>query len=99
MLHAMTPPEIQKSLEPLPGWSTKEVCIWKEFRFKTYMDGIRFVEAVALEAEALDHHPDLLVRFADVTVFLSTHSVNGITYRDFDLAARAEKAYLPFIEA
>jgi 4a-hydroxytetrahydrobiopterin dehydratase len=95
MIVAMTPPEIAEALKPLPGWAYQEGCILKEFRFHSYMDGIRFVEAVAVEAEAVDHHPDLLVKFASVTVFLATHSANGLTYKDFDLAARVEKAYLP----
>ena len=50
------------------------------------MDGIRFVEMVAIDAEARDHHPDLLVRHDDVTAFLCTHSVGGITFRDLESA-------------
>lgn len=93
MPKAMNLAEVEESLKALPGWSAKDRCIVKDFRFGSYMDGIRFVEAVAIEAEAMDHHPDLLVRFADVTAFLFTHSVDGLTYRDFDLAARVDKAY------
>lgn len=93
---AMTPPEVEDALKSHPGWSAKDRCIVKEFRFGSYMDGIRFVEAVAIEAEALDHHPDLLVRFADVTAFLSTHSADGLTFRDFDLATRVDRAFEAF---
>jgi 4a-hydroxytetrahydrobiopterin dehydratase len=93
MTKAMLPTEIEEALKDVPGWAAKDGCILKKFIFATYMDGIRFVEAVAIEAEALDHHPDILVRYADVTVFLSTHSANGLTYKDFDLASRVEKAF------
>lgn len=96
MPSAMTLPEIEQALKPLPGWVSKDGCIIKEYGFSNYMDGIRFVEALAIEAEALDHHPDILVKYARVTVFLATHSVNGLTFKDFDLAARSEKAYEPF---
>jgi 4a-hydroxytetrahydrobiopterin dehydratase len=93
MTKAMIPTEVEDALKAVPGWALQDGCIVKRFAFATYMDGIRFVEAVAIEAEALDHHPDLLVRYADVTAFLSTHSCNGLTFRDFDLAARVDKAY------
>ena len=96
MPKAMTPAEAEVALQALSGWAAKDNCILKEFRFGSYLDGIRFVEAVAVEAEAMDHHPDLLVRFADVTVFLSTHSAGGLTFRDFDLAARVEKVFASF---
>jgi len=78
--------EIRRALVTLPGWQHEGKSLLRRFRFARYMDGIRFVEAVAVEAEAEDHHPDLLVRFSDVTVFLSTHSQDGITERDLRLA-------------
>lgn len=82
----LTEPEIARSLRDLPGWAFKEESLIKRFSFKSYMDGIRFVEMVAIDSEARDHHPDLLVRHDDVTVFLSTHSAEGVTLRDFDSA-------------
>ena len=93
---AMIPIEVEEALKAIPGWTANDGCLIKKFPFTTYMDGIRFVEAVAIEAEAMDHHPDLLVRYADVTVFLSTHSANGLTYKDFDLASRVDKAFGEF---
>jgi 4a-hydroxytetrahydrobiopterin dehydratase len=78
--------EIAEALKTLPGWSREKGALVCRFAFKSYMDGIRFVEAVAVEAEARDHHPDLLVRYGDVTVFLSTHSAGGITAKDVDSA-------------
>ena len=82
----MTDFEIARSLPGLPGWARKEQSLVKRFSFKSYMDGIRFVEMVAVDAEARDHHPDLLVRHDDVTAFLSTHSAGGVTFRDLDAA-------------
>ena len=62
----LTESEIRDALESLPGWTTKDGRLVKRLPFTTYMDGIRFVEAVAIDAEAQDHHPDLLVRYRDV---------------------------------
>lgn len=82
----MTDSEIDRSLPELPGWACKEQSLVKRFSFKTYMDGIRFVEMVAVDAEAKDHHPDLLVKYGEVTAFLSTHSAGGVTFRDVESA-------------
>ena len=52
----------------------------------TFMDGIRLVDAVAVEAERLDHHPDIDVRWTTITFRLWTHVADGVTRRDFRLA-------------
>jgi 4a-hydroxytetrahydrobiopterin dehydratase len=44
------------------------------------------VNAVARIAQREDHHPDILVRFREVTLRWSTHSAGGITDRDRELA-------------
>ncbi|HBJ82563.1 MAG TPA: 4a-hydroxytetrahydrobiopterin dehydratase, partial [Verrucomicrobiales bacterium] len=41
---------------------------------------------VAQEAEALNHHPNLLVGWRQVTVRLTTHSAGGLTGLDVTLA-------------
>jgi len=86
----LTEAEIQEALITLPGWSYREGSLVKRFPFRAYMDGIRFVETIAVDSEARDHHPDLLVRYSDVTVFLSTHSAAGITARDLESARAAD---------
>ena len=78
--------EIAEALTTLQRWKLEKGAFVRRFAFKSYMDGIRFVEALAVDAEARDHHPDLLVRYGDVTVFLSTHSSGGVTLRDVESA-------------
>jgi 4a-hydroxytetrahydrobiopterin dehydratase len=91
MVQALTDAQIQKALATLPGWRQESKCLMKKFPFGTYMDGIRFVETVAIDAESRDHHPDLLVRYGDITVFLTTHSAEGITEKDVDSARSVER--------
>lgn len=86
----LTDKEIQEILATLAGWSYRDASLVKRFPTARYMDGIRFVEALAVDAEARDHHPDLLVRYGDVTVFLSTHSEGGVTRHDADAASAVE---------
>ena len=86
----LTPEEIQDALAQLPGWSREDDAIIKTFRFNAYMDGVSFVNRVAIAAEAADHHPDIALGFRKVTVTLTTHSAKGITQKDFALAAEME---------
>jgi len=41
---------------------------------------------VGLAAEKADHHPDIDIRWNNVTLTLSTHSEGGLTAKDLDLA-------------
>lgn len=77
---------IQHSLARLPGWEVAGKELVREFKFTSYLAGVEFVQQVAHMAEALNHHPDLLVRWRKVEVRLSTHSAGGLTGLDFELA-------------
>ncbi len=91
MTRAMIESEIVKELASMAGWRFENGAISRRFSFNRYMTGIEFVEAVAAEAEAEDHHPDMLVRYADVTVFCATHSKGGVTEKDFALARAVDR--------
>lgn len=56
-----------------------------------FLTGIRIVEAVAVVAEELDHHPDVDIRWRKLTFTLSTHSQGGVTGRDVELAGRIDE--------
>jgi len=43
---------------------------------------------VAIEAEEMNHHPDMDIRWRTVTFTLSTHSAGGVTQLDIELAHR-----------
>lgn len=86
----MTVTQIRRALSALPGWTFSRGAIRRKYDFKTFLDGIRFVVAVADLAEAMDHHPDLDIRYRTIRVALSTHDAGGITDKDFALAGRIE---------
>ena len=53
---------------------------------------ISFVNAVGLEAEKMDHHPDILMfAWSKVKITISTHSAGGVTDKDFSLAHKIEE--------
>ena len=85
--------EIETKLKSLPGWNFKNKAISKLFRFKEFMDGIRFVGKIAEAAEAVDHHPDININYTRITFTCTTHSEGGVTEKDFALANAIEKAF------
>jgi 4a-hydroxytetrahydrobiopterin dehydratase len=85
--------EIADRLKSLSGWQYKDNAISKLYRFKQFMDGIRFIDRVAEMAEAADHHPDILVNYTRVTFACTTHSEGGVTVKDFALSEKIEKAF------
>jgi 4a-hydroxytetrahydrobiopterin dehydratase len=85
--------EIQRSLGGLPGWARRGAALAKTFTFPRFADGIAFVDKVAGMADAMDHHPDIDIRYTRVTFTLSTHSAGGVTQLDLDLAGQIEAAH------
>jgi 4a-hydroxytetrahydrobiopterin dehydratase len=88
----LTDAEIAQRLKGLKGWERTGRAIRKSFSFGTFAEGIGFVDRVAAQADALDHHPDIDIRYTTITMELSTHSAGGLTAKDFELAERIERA-------
>jgi 4a-hydroxytetrahydrobiopterin dehydratase len=85
--------EIEQRLAALPGWEFKDNAIGKLYRFKEFMDGIKFLNRVAEMAEAADHHPDVKINYTRVTFTCSTHDQGSVTAKDFKLASEIEAAF------
>lgn len=69
------------------GWVLDEeaVALTRTYRFPSFPAAIRFVQYVAELAELAQHHPDIDIRYNQVTLALSTHDAGGITDKDFAL--------------
>ena len=87
--------EIEARLRQVDGWTVEEeqghLRLAKAFKFKGFMPGVELVNRIAPVAEAEKHHPDLLVSYGSVTVWLTTHAAGGITQNDFILAAKIDR--------
>ena len=81
--------EIDARLAELgPAWRREGDALVGERECADFAAAIALVNAIAVEAERADHHPDLLVHaYRRLRITLSTHSAGGITARDFALAA------------
>ena len=49
---------------------------------------LRAVDEIAVVAEAMNHHPDLDIRWRTLRVVLSTHDAGGVTQLDIEMAHR-----------
>ncbi len=95
MATALNGEEIARRLQSLSGWELAGGEIRKTYNFKNYYETMAFVNAVAWVAHAADHHPDLQVGFNKCTVRFSTHSVGGLSEKDFASAAKVDALLSP----
>jgi 4a-hydroxytetrahydrobiopterin dehydratase len=79
--------EIHESLQRIAGWTVADGKLHKEYRFKDFIHAFGFMSTAALAIEKMNHHPEWLNVYSRVVVDLTTHDVNGISSRDFELAA------------
>ena len=73
-------------------WRADQGAAAAEFRTGSFAAGVRFVDAIGEIADAVNHHPDVDLRYAAVTVRTSSHDVGGLSARDLDLARRISDA-------
>ena len=83
---------LKAALGALPGWMGTSKAIKRQYTFPTFADAITFSTRLAFDAEAADHHPDLLISHRRVTVTWSTHSAGGVTKKDITGAKASDAA-------
>jgi len=88
----LTEDQIAEKLGRISGWSKQGNLIIRNYKFENFRVAMQFVNRVAEEAEALNHHPDILIHgWNNVRLSLQTHSVGGLTEKDFMLAERIDQ--------
>lgn len=85
------PQQISKYLGQVRGWGAREEKICKSFKFKNFVEAMKFVNRMAEIAEGEGHHPDFFVHYNQVDVTIWTHAVGGLTENDFILAAKIDQ--------
>lgn len=83
--------EVRSALGTRPGWSGDTTGIIRTVSLPSFPEAIAVVNRVAGVAEELDHHPDIDIRWRNLTFRCATHSAGGVTARDLDLAARIDE--------
>ena len=87
----LTADQVAAALRELPDWTGDTNAIRRTVICPTFRDAVRLIDDVADVAEELDHHPDIDLRYRDVTFVSSTHSSGGVTAYDVELARRIDR--------
>jgi 4a-hydroxytetrahydrobiopterin dehydratase len=88
--------QIKLNLQAVPNWSKRAQTILRTFKFKGFLQGIDFVNRVARKAQKMNHHPNIDIRFNQVTLTLTTHDEGGITEKDFSIAKQCDEVFSKF---
>jgi len=62
------------------------------FRTDAFTTGVDLVVEIGRLAEAMQHHPDIDLRYSTVVARLSTHDVGGLSELDVELARKISAA-------
>lgn len=92
MASLLSEDEIRDFLSNHKAWKRDGDEITRIFEFEDFNAALGFVTRVGLKAERLFHHPDIDIRWNEVTLTLSTHSEGGITGMDTELAKFCDQA-------
>jgi 4a-hydroxytetrahydrobiopterin dehydratase len=91
MEKTISPEDARARLGSLEGWELGGNAIRRQFTFANFPEAVSFVVRLGFAAEAVDHHPDILINYKRVTLTYSTHSAGGLTEKDFAGAEEATK--------
>ena len=89
----LTDSEIQKQLTLVKGWKLENRKLHRAFECKDFVAAFGKMTQVALVAESMNHHPEWFNVWNKVVIDLATHSVQGISTLDFQLAARISEIF------
>ncbi|WP_344801332.1 4a-hydroxytetrahydrobiopterin dehydratase [Microlunatus ginsengisoli] len=96
MADVLSSDDIATRLKDLPAWSAADAdgnsALTATFEFNDFADALDFVNQVGHEAEQMNHHPDIDIRWNKVTLIQSSHSAGGVTVADFELVHRIAAA-------
>ena len=87
---------VMAGLAPLQGWhlvkdDEQRPAIEKDYSFASFNAAFSFMGRVALTAERVNHHPELLNSYRRVLVRWTSHSKGGVTELDLELAEICDK--------
>lgn len=83
--------EVKNRLKNLKDWEYKNNSLEKSVNFKNFISLMGMVTKIGLISEKFDHHPDILIYgWNNLKITISTHSVGGVTEKDFHLLENIE---------
>lgn len=84
--------EVNTLLKELNKWRVEnDKFLIKTFAVANFAQALELANKFGVIAEEEGHHPDLLVRWGELSVKIWTHAVDGLTESDFILAAKFDR--------
>ncbi|MDE0598806.1 4a-hydroxytetrahydrobiopterin dehydratase [Dokdonia genika] len=83
----LTDDQIKNRLEDFPDWEFDDNAIHTTIEFENFREVFATMTRIAFECEKMDHHPTWTNTYNELEITLNTHDANGVTEKDFDLAA------------
>jgi 4a-hydroxytetrahydrobiopterin dehydratase len=78
------------ALAGLPLWSGDADGLRRTVELASFRDAVAAIVAIADVAEAMDHHPDVDLRWRTLHLVLVSHSAGGVSELDLELARRID---------
>ena len=86
--------EVLEQMKELPGGELMdEKWLIKKFRFRSYLDGVSFVNKIAHLSEKENHHPFITIDYKLITIKLTSWNARGITALDIKLIREDDKLF------
>jgi len=83
----LTKEVIERLLAESRSWQViEDKKIFKEFKFKDFVEAKYFLDLVSVIAEDQGHHPSMAIIYNKVRITLTTHAAGGLTDNDFIMA-------------
>ncbi len=91
----LEPEKARELLAATPGWEMFHdgKRIRRTFTLDSFPEAIEFVRQVAELAEEEGHHPDIDIRYRNVTLVLYTHAIDALHENDFIMAAKINELF------
>ena len=85
MTEEISPAQFHEA-DGIEDWRVLTHLACARFRTKSFAKGVALVDAIGMLADVANHHPDVDLRYANVTVRITSHDVGGLSERDVELA-------------
>ena len=82
----LTPKDIESHLLSLEGWKESDNILSITYKLSSFMEVMSFANLVSDRSEKIDHHPKIIIDYDTIVFELTTHSVEGLTLLDINLA-------------
>jgi len=83
--------QIKLALSGLKHWRLEDDKLLMDIKLKNFSEALSFLVKVGIEAEKLNHHPEIHNIYNNVTLKLTTHDAgNRVTEKDIVLARAIE---------